>query len=78
MIKNINQRYDILRRELNHSMKHDEKLFWWLLADPTEKIVNIFLTSNKFLIKIVFDICKSQQSYGRIFGIVNEFLIFGK
>ena len=48
---NINKRHEILKGEFSKSLKKDEKLFWWLLLDPLEKIVSLFnFNDNKKLL----------------------------
>lgn len=38
-IKNIHKRFEVLKAEFKSSLKSDEKLFWWLIADSADKIV---------------------------------------
>jgi len=48
-IKNISKRFEILQGEYKTSMKKDEKLFWWLLSDVSDKIVK---KKNEKILKI--------------------------
>ena len=38
-IKNINDRFEALKGEYKSPSKFDEKIFWWLVSDVSDKIV---------------------------------------
>lgn len=38
-IKNINSRFEALKGEYKSPSKFDEKIFWWLVSDVSDKIV---------------------------------------
>lgn len=38
-IKNITERFEALKGEYKSSSKFDEKIFWWLVSDVSDKIV---------------------------------------
>ena len=64
----IDKRYEILKDEFKTSLKKDEKLFWWLLSDFNDKIVEqkIKYIFNFLLLEYSFGYTKKTHS--RIFG----------
>ena len=42
-IKDIHERFQILKKEYKSSLKRDEKLFLWLLSSPEDKLVLFFI-----------------------------------